>query len=55
MSKRFAQCEIKSGLGINVKSLPESEKATLEHEIFFSFDFDFVKGNKLPGKSFFFQ
>jgi len=42
-------CGIKSGLGINVKPLPESEKATLEYEVFFPSDFDFVKSGKLPG------
>jgi len=42
-------CGISSGLSFYPKPLPESTKATLEYEVFFPSDFDYVKGGKLPG------
>ncbi len=42
-------CGISSGVSLHISPLPESEKATLEYEVYFPADFDFVKGGKLPG------
>ncbi len=42
-------CGIKSGISIDISPLPESDNATLEYEVYFPSNFDFVKGGKLPG------
>ncbi len=42
-------CGINSGVSLHISPLPESEKATLEYEVYFPSDFDFVKSGKLPG------
>ena len=44
-----SSCGIESGVSIYISPLPESDKATLEYEVYFPSDFDFVKGGKLPG------